>query len=429
MLILMIVALLVLLFTGIPVAIAIGLPSLVYVMMTETIPDFTAIQRMVAGANAYALLAIPFFIFAGNLMNESGVTNRIFGFANKLVGHVRGGLGHVNVLASIIFAGMSGAAIADAGGLGAIEIKAMREANYPDSMTIGVTAASSTIGPIIPPSMVAVIYAVVANTSIGRLFAAGILPGLIMGLSLMLLIWARAGKHKVPTSPRSSFKEIAVSFGWTFWALLTPGIILGGIFFGAFTPTEAAAIASLYAILLGFVIYRDMDFAGFVRAVRSTVQTTVQIMFIVASATLFAWILAREQVPQMVAAFMLNRVDNYYLIFFAINILLLLVGAFMETVASINILVPVFLPIMAALGIDPVHFGVVMMINLMIGVLTPPFGSVLFVLSSVAELPVERVAKYTFMYLFPLAIVLILLVLFPAISLWLPNLIFGAGGV
>ncbi|MFP4432546.1 MAG: TRAP transporter large permease [Spirochaetaceae bacterium] len=429
MLILMIVALLVLLFTGIPVAVAIGLPSLVYVMMTETIPDFTAIQRMVAGANAYALLAIPFFIFAGNLMNESGVTNRIFGFANKLVGHVRGGLGHVNVVASIIFAGMSGAAIADAGGLGAIEIKAMREANYPDSMTIGVTAASSTIGPIIPPSMVAVIYAVVANTSIGRLFAAGIIPGLIMGLSLMLLIWARAGKHKVPTSPQASFGEIARSFGWTFWALLTPGIILGGIFFGAFTPTEAAAIASLYAILLGFVIYRDMDFAGFVRAVRSTVQTTVQIMFIVASATLFAWILAREQVPQMVAAFMLNRIDNYYLIFFAINILLILVGAFMETVASINILVPVFLPIMAALGIDPVHFGVVMMINLMIGVLTPPFGSVLFVLSSVAELPVERVAKYTFMYLFPLAIVLILLVLFPAISLWLPNLIFGVGGV
>lgn len=426
MLILLIVALFVLLFSGIPVAVAIGLPSLAYIMLTASIPDFTAIQRMVAGANAYALLAIPFFIFAGNLMNESGVTSRIFGFANKLVGHVRGGLGHVNVVASIIFAGMSGAAIADAGGLGAIEIKAMREAKYPDSMTIGVTAASSTIGPIIPPSMVAVIYAVVANTSIGRLFAAGIVPGLIMGLSLMLLIWFWAIKHKVPAAPRSTIKEIAVSFGSTFWALLTPGIILGGIFFGVFTPTEAAAMASLYALLLGFVIYRDMDFAAFVRAVRSTVQTTVQIMFIVASATLFAWILARERVPQLVAAFMLNRIDNYWLIFLSINVLLIIVGAFMETVASINILVPVFLPIMAALGIDPVHFGVVMIVNLMIGVLTPPFGSVLFVLSSVAEVPVERVAKYTMMYLFPLVIVLILLVVFPQLSLWLPNMIFGA---
>ena len=425
MLALMLVAVIVLLFTGIPVAVAIGLPSLVYVIFNDTIPNFTAIQRMVAGANAYALLAIPFFIFAGNLMNESGVTNRIFGFANKLVGHIRGGLGHVNVVASIIFAGMSGAAIADAGGLGAIEIKAMREAKYPESMTIGVTAASSTIGPIIPPSMVAVIYAVVANTSIGRLFAAGIVPGLIMGLSLMLMIWVQAGKRKVQTAPRSSLREIASSFATTFWALLTPGIILGGIFFGIFTPTEAAAMASVYAILLGFVIYRDMDFAGFVRAVRSTVRTTVQIMFIVAAATLFAWILARERVPQIVAAFMLNRVENYYLIFFAINILLILVGAFMETVASINILVPVFLPIMAALGIDPVHFGVVMIFNLMIGVLTPPFGSVLFVLSSVADTPVEKVAKYTFMYLFPLIIVLVALVLFPGLSLWLPNLLFG----
>jgi tripartite ATP-independent transporter DctM subunit len=301
----------------------------------------------------------------------------------------------------------------------------MRKAGYNDSLTIGITAASSTIGPIIPPSMVAVIYAVVASASIGRLFAAGIVPGFIMGFSLMVLIYFLADKYNTPVEKRASLSEILRSFVTTFWALLTPGIILGGIFFGVFTPTEAAAIASFYAVILGFFIYREMSLKEFYQAVVDSMSTTIQIMFIVVSATLFAWILAKEQVPQMVAAFMLNHIHNYYLILFSINILLIIVGCFMETVASINILVPVFIPLMNELGIDPVHFGVMMILNLMIGILTPPFGTVLFVLSSVAKVPVERVAKDTALFILPLLIVLLLIVLFPQLTLFLPNLFFG----
>lgn len=414
-----------LLLLGLPIALAIGVPSLLYIALDGNIPNFTAIQRLVAGPNSYTLLAIPFFIFAGNLLNESGVTNRIFDFSNKLLGHIRGGLGHVNVVASMIFAGMSGAAVADAGGLGVIEVKAMREAKYPESMTIGVTAASSTIGPIIPPSLIAVVYASVAQESVGRLFAAGFLPGVLMGLVLMILVYIQGRQLGLGVEKRASLKQILFSFFDTFWSLLTPGIILGGIFFGIFTPTEAAAIACVYSIVLGFLIYREMSLRGFFRALVTAMETTVEVMFIVAAATLFAWILAKEKVPVMVANFMLTQFDNYYVILLVINLILLLVGCFMETVAAINILVPVFLPLIQKLGIDPVHFGIIVILNLTIGLLTPPFGTVLFVLSSVANVTVEQVARHTFIYLVPLLVVLALLTLYPPLTLTIPNLLFG----
>ncbi len=421
----LIIGLLFLLILGLPVALAIGIPSLIYIIVDGNIPNFSAIQRMVAGANTYPLLAVPFFIFAGNLMNTSGVTYRIFDFSNKIVGHIKGGLGHVNVIASIIFAGMSGAAIADAGGLGNIEINAMRKEGYDDGLTIGITAASSTIGPIIPPSLPVVVYAVVASTSVGRLFAAGIIPGLIMGISLMIIIYLLADRFHTPIGKKYSFKEIIISFLSAFWSLLTPAIILGGIFFGIFTPTEAAVIASFYAIILGFFIYREMTAKQFLEAVRRSMVSTVQVMFIVVAATLFAWILANEKVPQAVAGYILGLTDNYYLILLAINIVLLIVGMFMETIASINILVPVLLPIIDQLGIDPIQFGVMMILNLMIGLLTPPFGTVLFVLSGVAEVSVETVAKNTAIFLIPLLVVLALIALVPEITLYLPNIIFG----
>ena len=408
-----------------PVALALGIPSVIYFIFDKSLPNFTAIQRMVAGANTYPLLAVPFFIFAGNLMNTGGVTKRIFDFANNLVGHIKGGLGHVNVVASIIFAGMSGAAIADAGGLGTIEIKAMRRAGYNDSLTLGITAASSTIGPIIPPSLPVVVYAVVASCSVGRLFAAGIIPGFMMGLALMIMIYFLSDKYNTPVEKKSNFKMIISSFLTAFWSLLTPAIILGGIFFGIFTPTEAAAIASVYAVILGCFIYRDMGFKQLWYVVKISMISTVQVMFIVVSATLFAWILAREQVPQAVAHYILSLSHNYYLILFFINLVLLIVGMFMETIASINILVPVLIPVIAELGIDPVQFGVIMILNLMIGLLTPPFGTVLFVLSGVAKVSVEKVAKDTAIFLIPLLGVLLLIVLFPQLTLFLPNLIFG----
>ena len=424
MLAFLIISLFVLMIIGLPVSLAIGIPSLLYIIMEPSIPSFTAIQRMVSGPNTYSLLAIPFFVFAGNLMNTGGVTTRIFNFCESIVGSVKGGLGHVNVVASVIFAGMSGAAIAAAGGLGAVEIKAMRDAGYDDGFTLGITAASSTIGPIIPPSMTMVIYGVVAGASIGRLFAAGVIPGLLMGLSLMIMVYVMDDRYKFPPPIKTNISQTISAFKSAFFALLTPAIILGGIFFGVFTPTEAAAMASLYSIILG-IIYKEMTLASFYQAVKESMETTVVVMFIVASATLFAWILAREKVPQMVASFILGKTDNYYVILFAINILLLIVGCFMETVASINILVPVFLPIIKMLNIDPVHFGVMMVLNLTIGVLTPPFGTVLYVLSGVAKVPVETVARNTAIFLIPLLATLVLVILFPGLTLTLPRALYG----
>ena len=425
MVVFLIIGLFFFLLIGMPVAFALGIPSIIYFIFDKSLPNFAAIQTMVAGANTYTLLAVPFFIFAGNLMNTGGVTKRIFDFSNNLVGHIKGGLGHVNVVASMIFAGMSGTAIADAGGLGTIEIDAMRRVGYNDSLTIGITAASSTIGPIIPPSLPVVIYAVVASCSVGRLFAAGVIPGFMMGLALMIMIYFLADKYNTPVVKRSSFKTIVSSFLSAFWSLLTPAIILGGIFFGIFTPTEAAAIASVYAIILGYFIYRDIGFKQLWYAVKISMISTVQVMIIVVSATLYAWILAREQVPQAVAHYILSLSGNYYLILFFINIVLLIVGMFMETIAAINILVPVLIPVIAELGIDPIQFGVIMILNLMIGLLTPPFGTVLFVLSGVAKVPVEKVAKDTAIFLIPLLVVLVLIVLFPQLTLFLPNLIYG----
>ncbi|MDR1519721.1 MAG: TRAP transporter large permease [Planctomycetota bacterium] len=408
----------------VPIAMAVGGASLFYIICTPDVQPHTAVQRMVGGVNSYTLLAIPFFIFAGNVMNYGGVTTRIFDFATACVGHIKGGLAHVNVLASIIFAGMSGAAVADAGGLGAIEIRAMKERGYGEQVTIGVTAASSLIGPIIPPSMPMVVYAVAASASLGRLFAAGVIPGLLMGASLMILIYLQADKLQCPRETRVPFRRLAAAFYRAFLSLMAPVIILGGMFTGWFTPTESAAIASFYGIILG-LIYRDLDYKTMKSAIIGSMTTTIQILLIVGSATLFAYVLAREEVPQQVAAWVLSITDNYWVVLLMLNILLLAVGLFMETVASINLLVPVFLPLFEALHINPVHFGLVMCVNLLIGTLTPPFGSVLFVLSSVSNISVEKVFRHTAIFIWPLLIVRIILIIFPEISLWLPNLLFG----
>jgi tripartite ATP-independent transporter DctM subunit len=408
----------------VPIAIAIGGASMIYIFFTGEVQPHAAVQRMVGGVNSYTLLAVPFFIFAGNIMNYGGVTTRIFNFANACVGHVKGGLAHVNVLASIIFAGMSGAAVADAGGLGMIEIRAMKERGYGERVTIGITAASSLIGPIIPPSMPMVVYAVASSASLGRLFAAGVIPGLMMGLSLMFLIYFKAEELECPREPRVTLWQLGSAFYHAFLSLMAPIIILGGMFTGWFTPTESAAIASFYGVILG-VLYGDLDFKNMKIAIVNSMTTSIQILLIVASATLFAYVLAREQVPQQVAAWVLSVTDNYWLILLMLNLLLLAVGLFMETIASINLIVPVLLPLFEALHINPVHFGLVMCLNLVIGTLTPPFGTVLFVLASVTGLTVEKVFRHTALFILPLLAVLALINIFPQMSLWLPNLIFG----
>ena len=424
MLYVMFAAMLIFIILRLPIAIAIGGSCLVYILGAGGIPLHTAVQRMASGINNYTLLAVPFFILAGNLMNHGGISNRIFNFANACVGSLKGGLAHVNVLASVIFAGMSGAAVADAGGLGAIEIKAMKDHGYGEQVTIGITAASSLIGPIIPPSMPFVVYGVAASASIGRLFAAGVIPGMLMAASLMLLIYLRADAFGCPREPATSLRNIACAFIDAFFSLMAPVIILGGIFTGWFTPTESAAIASFYALILGFA-YHDLDWRTTKEALVSSMTTTVQVLFIVASASLFAYILAREQVPQRIAAAVLEWTSSYWLILLILNILLVIVGLFMESLAAINILVPVFLPLFEELNINPVHFGLIMCVNLMIGTLTPPFGAVLFVLSGVSGIPVERVFRHTAIFLIPLLVVLALVNIFPDLSLFLPNLLFG----
>lgn len=408
---------------GVPVAIALAGASALYIM-SGAVPPMVVAHRMINGVDSFPLLAVPFFILAGNLMNTAGITERIFSFALALVGWMRGGLGHVNVGASVIFAGMSGAAVADAGGLGAIEIKAMRDADYDAGFAVGITAASSTIGPIIPPSLPMVIYGVVSGASIGQLFAAGFIPGLVMALSLMLMIALFARRRGFPRDQRFRISTLAVTFKRAFLSLLTPVIIVGGILSGIFTPTEAAVAACAYALFLGLVVYRTLTLARFLRVSYDTIETTAVVLFVVGAAAIFAWILTSNRVPEAAATLLLSTSDRPWVILLLINLILLAVGCFMETVAAITILVPVLLPVAMELGVDPVHFGVIMVLNLMLGLLTPPVGMVLYVLSRVSGVPFERCVVATMPFLIPLVICLLLMTFVPDLAMWLPTLVY-----
>ena len=421
---LMLIALFVMLIVGVPVGIALAGSSMLFILVSGSVPDFVIIHRMVNGVDSFPLLAIPFFILAGNLMNSAGITNRIFAFATACIGWLRGGLGHVNIIASVLFAGMSGAAVADAGGLGTIEIKAMRDAGYDDDFAVAVTAASSTIGPIIPPSLPMVIYGVMASASVGQLFAAGFIPGLLMAVSLMLMVAYYSRKRNYPRDARFNIRLLGTTFKRAFLSLLTPVIIIGGILTGVFTPTEAAISACVYALILGIVVYRTLNWKRLLLVSMETIETSAIILFIVAAASIFAWILTSNRVTEQFAGFLMSTTSNPFLILLMLNLVLFVVGCFMETVAAITILVPVLLPIAVGVNVDPVHFGVIMVLNLMIGLLTPPVGMVLYVLSRVAGISFERCSAATLPFLFPLVVVLGLVTFIPAVSMWLPILIY-----
>jgi TRAP-type C4-dicarboxylate transport system permease large subunit len=441
--------------------------SLAYIWLSGTIPPLTVVHRMVGGVDSFPLLAVPFFILAGNLMNSAGITNRIYDFALALVGWMKGGLGHVNVVGSVVFAGMSGTAVADAGGLGTIEIKAMKDHGYPVEFAVGITAASSTLGPIIPPSLPMVIYGVQANASIGKLFAAGFVPGIVMALFMMFMVawYAKVRNYGADIAfswPRmgGAFVElIAVAivavalfrlwgnqelgglfkFGlplaavlivdrWmkfrAFMALLTPVILIGGMASGLFTPTEAAVAAVAWALFLGFVWYRTLNWRMLVKISMDTIETTATVLFIVAAASIFAWVLTTTQVTEAIAQWVLSISSEPWVFLVLANLFLLFVGCFMETIAAITILVPVFSPIIAKLGIDPIHFGLVMVLNLMIGLLTPPVGMVLFVLAKVSKLSFERTVVAIAPWMLPLFATLILITFVPEVVLWLPRLLY-----
>lgn len=417
------VVLFVLLVAGAPVAVALGVASLVFILL-DGLPSMVVLHNMVNGVNSFPLIAVPFFIMAGHLMNTAGITTKIFTFARAGVGWMHGGLGHVNVGASVVFAGMSGAAVADAGGLGNIEIKAMKEAGYDTDFAVGITAASSTIGPIIPPSLPLVVYGVIADTSIGQLFAAGLIPGLLMAFSLMVMVAFYARIRQYPRDERFQLKRFINAFGHAILPLFTPIIIVGGILTGIFTPTEAAIAAVAYSLILGLFVYRTLNWKSLLHVSQETVETTASIMMIVAASSIFAWILTANQVAQQFAEGLLGFTQDKTAILLIIMLIVLVVGCFMETIAAITILTPVLLPVAVQFGIDPVHFGIILILNLMIGLLTPPVGMVLYVLAKVSDVPFERCVVATAPFLIPLVTVLMMLTFIPALSMWLPTLLY-----
>jgi tripartite ATP-independent transporter DctM subunit len=412
---------------GAPVAVSLGLSGLAAFFLEQgtrmNVPMIA--QRMMYGINNFLLLAIPLFILAARLMNTSGVTTRLFNFATTVVGFMPGGLGHANCLASLIFAGMSGAAVADAAGLGQVELKAMDEAKYDREFAVAITAASSTIGPIFPPSIPMVIFGLVAGVSVGRLFLGGVVPGALMAGALMVMVGMYARKRHYPRAPFPTLSILWKASVQAFLPLMTPVILLGGIWTGWFTPTEAAAVAVAYALVLGTVIYRDLCWRDLVDAFIGTAKDTAAIGFIVTAASFYGWLLMRTGAPAAMAESMLNFSRDPLVLLLIINLFLLIVGCFFETIVAILILGPILMQVVTQVGIDPVHFGVIMVLNLMIGLLTPPFGVILFVMVQVGGLSFEKVVRCTAPFLVPLLIVLFLITFFPPIVTWLPNLVMG----
>jgi TRAP-type C4-dicarboxylate transport system permease large subunit len=448
---------------GVPVAVSMVGASLAYLAVHGGAPDVIVAQRMIAGVESFPLLAVPFFILAGNLMNIAGVTGRIYAFAVALVGWMRGGLAQVNIIGSVIFSGMSGTAIADAAGIGTIEIKAMKDHGYPVEVAVGVTAASATLGPIIPPSLPFVIYGMMANVSIGSLFLGGVIPGVMMTLFMMLTVFVFARIYGWGSDSPFDLRQIgaalleiavvmmfpiavyllqlagvpqngaifialgavlALDYLFKFsavMALMTPVILIGGMVLGWFTPTEAAVAAVMWSLFLGLVRYRSMTMKSLAKATFDTIETTASVLFIVTAASIFAWLLTVSQAAAALSNLIFSITDNKWVFLILVNLLMLFVGCFLDTIAAITILVPILLPIVLKLGIDPVHFGLIMTLNLLIGLLHPPLGMVLFVLSRVAKLSVERTTMAILPWLAPLFAALIAITFVPEITLWLPR--------
>jgi len=413
---------------GFPVPYAIGLTSIAALIWEYGIIDVPyeiIAQRIIYGINNFTLLAIPFFLLAGKLMNTGGITKRIFRFANLLVGYFPGGLGHANIIASIIFSGMSGSAVADASGLGTIEIEAMVDEGYDVDFSAAITAASSTIGPIVPPSIPMVMYGVMGDVSIAYLLMAGVVPGLVMGFCMMVIVYFYALKKKYPRRALPSINEVARGFGDAFLPLLTPIILIGGMLSGIFTPTEAAAVAALYAFVLSVFIYREVSSSDLIKVLYDTLRETAVIMFVVGTASLYAWLLIKTQIPMVIVEWIFEISRNPLVILFILNLFWLLVGCFMETNAAIIILTPIMMPLAKLVGINPVHLGVVMVLNLMIGLLTPPIGMCLFAVCRVARLSFDKMIKAVIPFYIPLIASLALVTIFPQVSLWLPRLLFS----
>jgi len=419
-----IVVLLILLFAGIPVATSLLIVGIGGIVIAG-VPLSILGQRIAFGIDSFTLIAIPMFLLMGNLMNASGVTQRIFDFSVAMVGHWRAGLAQVNIIGSLIFSGMSGSALADAAGLGTVEIRAMTLKGYSPAFAAAITAASATIGPVIPPSTVAVLYAFIADVSIGRMFLAGVIPGLMMTFVLMAIVHYRGKKLDLPTFPKASWPERRIATWKALPALVVPVGLIGGMRTGIFTATEVAAVGALYALLLAAVYWKTTDRKEMLGAFRETALSTGGIMVIVASANVFAWILARERIPQDVAQSVIAMGLSPIVLLLLLNVVILLLGMILDASAILILVTPVIVPALAAVGIDPVHFGMVMIVNMMIGMIHPPVGMALFIVSNIAKAPVMQVALETVPYIVGFLIILLLITLVPQLVLWLPDLVYG----
>lgn len=415
-------AIAVLLVLRVPVAFAMLGPCLVY-LLTQGFTSGLSFRLVMGGINSWPLLAVPLFIFVGVVANRAGMADRLFDAALAMLGRVRGGMGYVNIGVSLGFSWMSGAALADAAGLGAVEVPAMRKRGYPEGFSVGITAASTVIGPIMPPSIPAIVYSAVAAVSTGALFAAAVLPAALLSFALAVTVFLWARSKPELRGEEFDWGTLRRALVRAIGPMGAPVIILGGILGGYFTPTEAAAIGAVYMIALGFG-YRSLKLRDLVAVFRETAVTTASIMIILGASALLGWILAREQAPQKVAEFMLGLTENQVVFLIVVNVLLILLGMVLEPTSALVISVPILLPIAVQFGVDPVHFGVIVVLNLMIGLLTPPIGAVLFVLSSVTGISVERVFRGSIMFLPPLLIVLLIVTFWSPLTTYLPN-VFG----
>jgi C4-dicarboxylate transporter DctM subunit len=414
-----------LLAVGTPIAFCIGISALAGLIQLGDIPLLLIPHMMFEGTDSFPLLAVPFFVLAGALMNAGGITRRLVNFANLLVGHVRSGLALVNVVASMFFAGVTGAAVADTSAIGSVMIPAMNEEGYDLDFSAAITAASSTVGPIIPPSIPMIIYGVSAEQSIGALFLAGIIPGLLIGLALMGVAYFSNGHPQSRSGPRregTNWRSLLVGIKDGLLALFMPAFILGGILAGIFTPTEAAAVSVLYAFFVGRFVYNELSWRQLPTLMQESLLVTAVIMFIIANAAIFGWLVAALQLPQKVIGLFTAGISSRWLILILINFFLLLVGTFMETTASLIILTPVLLPLAKQIGLDPIHFGAIMVLNLVIGLTTPPLGVCLFVSSGIAGISLERISRAMIPFLLAAIVVLLLVTYIPSLSMWIPEL-------
>lgn len=417
------IVLIALILIGAPIAVALGISSTaIFAIIGESgnLPVFA--QRLYASTTGFTLLAIPFFILAGNLMNTGGITHRIFRFAKSAVGHKWGGLGQVNVIASVIFSGMSGAAVADAAGLGQVEIKAMTENGYDKNFSAAITAASSTIGPVIPPSIPFVIYGVMTGVSVSSLFLAGFVPGIMMAIAMMVVVYYISKKRNYPRQPKATLKERLVSFKEAFLSLLTPIIIIGGILSGRFTPTEAAVVACVYALILSMVVYREVKFKDLYQILMDTILHSVKTMFIISVAGFFGWFLTYLQLPQTIIMNLTSITTNPIALIMIIISVLIILGCFLEGISVLLITIPVFMPIVYSIGMDPIQFGVIMILASMIGLLTPPVGMCLYAVASISDVKINVLSKEVLPYIIGIFIVLLLIAFIPQLSLFVPSL-------